>query len=248
MRFQAPVQIVRYAPVMAALVAFLGTCPVASAAPTGRPLEGDERIRAVQALQARQRDVASLRAAVVQRKRHPLLKDEVVTEGSLIVKRPDRVRWEMTRPERAIVVIEGNTLLVYHPERGEAERRDLRDDFGTRAAAEFLTAGFGLAVEDLERRFRVDVYREGGWLRFWLTPKSAWVAKVITEVVITQEDGDALPRRIVVVGAKGDRTETLLTDVTLNAPLPADAFALRLGPDVRVVDMRRLRGDTGSDR
>jgi outer membrane lipoprotein-sorting protein len=106
----------------------------------------------------------------------------------------------------------------------------------------------GLAVEDLERRFRVDVYRDGGRLTLWLTPKSAWVAKVISEVAITQEDGDALPHRIVVVGAKGDRTETLLTDVTLNPSLPADAFAVRLGSDVRVVDMRRPKGDTGSGR
>jgi len=231
-----------------ALLVLLGTFQVASAAPTGSPLEGEMRDRAVQGLQARQRDVATLRATVVQRKRHPLLKDEVVTEGSLVVRRPDQVRWEMTRPEHTIVVMDGHSLLVYHPERGEAERRDLRNDFATRAAADFLTAGLGLAVDALERRFRVEVYRDGAELTLRLTPLSPWVAKVIGEVVITQADGDAFPRRIVVVGVKGDRTETVLTNLTLNPPLAADAFALGLGPDVRVVEVDKPGGGTGSDR
>lgn len=233
----------------AVLLALLGTFQlVASATLAGPPLEGEARDRAIRALEARQRDVATLRATVVQRKRHRLLKDEVVTEGNLVVRRPDHVRWEVASPERAIVVIDGHSLLVYHPERAEAERRDLRDDFGTRAAAEFMTAGLGLAVEKLERRFRVDVHRENGRLTLRLTPRSPWVAKVIAEIAITQDDGDALPRHIVVVGPKGDRTETVLTDVALNPVLPPDAFTLRLGPDVRVSDLRRPRGDTGSDR
>jgi outer membrane lipoprotein-sorting protein len=220
----------------------------AHAAPTGKPLEGEERIRAIQGLQTRQRDVTSLRATVVQRRRHPLLKDEVVTEGSLVFKRPNQVWWEVTRPERTIVVIDGHGLVIYHPARGEAERRDLRDDFGSRAAAEFLTAGMGLAVGELEKRFRVEVYRDGGRFTLWLTPKSPWVARVITSVAVTQDDGDALPRQIVVVGAKGDRTETQLTNVTLNPPLPADVFKLRLGPDVRIVEVGKPTGDTGSGR
>lgn len=232
----------------AALLALLLPLRVMPAAPTGQPLDGEERMRAIQALQARQRDVSAVRAMVVQRKRHPLLKDEVVIEGSLLVKRPDHVRWEMTRPERTIAVIAGHTLLVYHPERGEAERRDLRDDFGSRAAAEFLTAGLGLAVDDLEKRFRVDVFRGGDRLTLRLTPKSSWVAKAVAEVIITQDEGGALPQRIVVVGAKGERTETVLTDVTLNPPLPADAFLLRLGPGVRVADMSKTKGETGSGR
>jgi outer membrane lipoprotein-sorting protein len=233
---------------MALLLVLLGALQVAHAAPTGTPLEGEERAQAIEGLQARQRDVSTLRATVVQRKRHPLLKGEVVTEGSLVVKRPNQVWWEVTRPERTIVVIDGHGLIIYHPARGEAERRDLRDDFGSRAAAEFLTAGMGLAVGELEKRFRVEVYREGGRLTLWLTPKSPWVARVITSIAVSQDAADAVPRQIVVVGAKGDHTETRLTDVTLNPPLRADVFRLQLGPDVRIVEVGRPTGDTGSGR
>ena len=209
------------------------------AAPAGVPLTGDERARAIQRLQARQREVQSFRAAVVQRKRHPLLKGEVVTEGTLLFRRPNRLRWEMTTPERLIVAIDEQSLLIYRPDRKEAERRDLRDDFGARAAMEFLAAGMSFDVAEMEKRFQVDLYREDGRLSLALTPRSHWVARAIASVTITQEDADGLPRQIVVVGQKGERTDTTLTRVAVNPPLPEDAFTLRLEPDVRVIEAHR---------
>ena len=223
--------------VVAALLLW-GSLPWAAAA-AGRPLQGDERARAIEGLQARQREVKTLRAAVVQRKRHPLLKGEVVTEGTLLFSRPNRLRWEVATPERTIIVIDDQALVIYHPERKEAERRDLREDFGSRAVVDFLTAGVNLNVAEMEKRFQVDVYRDDGRLSLVLTPQSRWVARAITSVRITQEDADLLPRQIVVVGQKGDRTETTLLQAVVNPPLAEDAFALRLGPEVRVVEVRR---------
>jgi outer membrane lipoprotein-sorting protein len=234
--------------VTAALLLCLSAPHSVEAAPTGTPLTGEERVRAIEHLQARQREVSTLRAAVVQKKHHPLLKGEVVSEGTLLFRRPDHLWWETTRPERTIMVIDGHALVIYRPERKEAERRDLRDDFGSRAAAEFLTAGMNLAVAELEKRFRVDLYRDDGRLTLWLIPRSRWVAQVIASISITQEDGDTLPRQIVVVGAKGERTETSLTQVVVNPQLPEDAFALKLGPEVRVVDARMPAVDRDSGR
>jgi outer membrane lipoprotein-sorting protein len=234
--------------VATALLLCVSPLRAADAAPTGTELTGEERVRAIERLQARQREVSALRAAVVQKKHHPLLKGEVVSEGTLLFKRPDHLWWETTRPEHTIIVIDGHALHIYRPERKEVERRALRDDFGSRAAAEFLTAGMNLAVAELEKRFQVDLYRDDGRLTLWLTPRSRWVAQVIASIAITQEDGDALPRQIVVVGAKGDRTETSLTQVVVNPQLPEDAFALKLGPEVRVVDVRMPAGDRDSGR
>lgn len=228
----------RRIPVVAAAALALGMLrpPAASAAV---PLLGDERAQAIERLQARQREVQSFRAAVVQRKRHPLLKGEVATEGTLLVRRPNRLRWEMTTPERLIVAIDEQALLIYRPDRKEAERRDLRDDFGARTAMEFLAAGMSFDVAEMEKRFQVDLYREDGRLSLVLTPRSRWVARAIASVTITQADGDALPRQIVVLGQKGERTDTTLTHVVLNPPLAEDAFTLRLGPEVRVTEVHR---------
>ena len=235
---------------LAAVAALLLWAGVLSAAPTvaGTPLLGDERARAIEGLQARQREVKALRAAVVQRKRHPLLKGEVVTEGALLFSRPNRLRWEVATPERTIIVIDDQTLVIYRPDRQEAERRDLREDFGSRAVVDFLTAGMNLDVAEMEKRFEVAVYRDDGRLSLVLTPHSRWVARAIASVTITQEDADPLPRHIVVVGQKGDRTETSLAHAVVNPPLAEGAFTLRLGPEVRVVEVRRPGQESAGGR
>lgn len=235
---------------LAVLAALLLSCSAlwVTATIAGTPLQGEERARAIQQLQARQREAKTLRAVVVQRKRHPLLKGEVVTEGTLLFSRPNHLRWEVATPERTIIVIDDQALVIYHPERKEAERRDLREDFGSRAMVGFLTAGMNFDVAEMEKRFQVDLYRDDGRLSLVLTPQSRWVARAIASVTIIQEDADPLPRQIVVVGQKGDRTETSLVQAVVNPPLAEDAFTLRLGPEVRVVEVRRPGQESAGGR
>ena len=223
--------------VLGALV--LSTHPLWSAeAPLAEnQVVGEERVQILDRLAERMRDVTSLQASVVQRRRHPLLKGEAVSEGTLVFKKPNSLRWEVVKPERAIVVIDGRTLLIYYPDRKEAERRDLRADFASQAAVEFLMAGMTLDVAELEKRFQVDLFRESGRFTLLLTPRSQLVAKAVASVALVLDEGDAVPHQIVVVGPKGDRTETTLTHVIINPELRQDPFTLRLPPGVRVTDV-----------
>jgi outer membrane lipoprotein-sorting protein len=246
-RLISPVLAIPWA-VLAALLCVGRPLLAAEAAPADGRIQGEERVRVLDRLRERQRDVTSVRATVIQRKRHPMLQAEAVSEGTLLYRRPNQLRWEVDTPERIVVVIDGHALLLYHPDRKEAERRDLRDDFVSRAAVEFLTSGMSLALTDLEARFQVDLFREDGGVVLLLTPRSRWVAQAVASVAIHQREADAVPRRIVVVGRKGDRTETTLTDVSVNPQLPENPFTLRLGPEVRVTEVRPPGSETGSDR
>jgi outer membrane lipoprotein-sorting protein len=247
-RSRAAVILIPGVAMVAALLASGGPPGAAGAIPAGLPIQGAERAQVLDRLRERQRDLTSVRATVVQRKRHPLLKAEAVSEGTFCFQRPNRMRWEVIRPERAIIAIDGFTLVTYRPDRNEAERRDLRDDFATRAAVEFFTMGLSLPTVELEQRFQVDLYRESGRLVLLLTPRSRWLAQAVASISVSQSDQDAVPRQIVVVGRKGERTETTLTHVVANVPSAEDACALRLGPEVHVTDVRKAASETGSDR
>lgn len=236
---------------MAVVAAFLfswGPFGPGEAAPADSPIQGKERAEVIQRLQERQRAVTGVRATVIQKKRHPLLAAEAVSQGTLLFKRPNLVRWEVNKPDRTIILIDDRTLLTYHPDRQEAERRDLRNDFGARAAVDFFTSGMSLAVADLEKRFQVDLYRENELLVVRLTPRSRFVAQAVASIAIYQDEADAVPRQIVVVGQKGDRTELRLTGVSINPHFPEDAFTLHLGPEVRVTDIGKFASEGGSDR
>ena len=243
-----PHALTRWSVLLAALLLVYWQQGPAGAAPAENRIQGEERARVLDQIRELQRSVVSVRATVVQRKRHPLLKGEALSEGTLLFQRPNRVRWEVRRPEHTIITIDGFTLVTYHPDTHEAERRNLRDEFGIRTALEFLTMGISGDVPDLEKRFQVDLFREDGRLLLVLTPRSRWVAQVVASVAIYQREEEALPQQIVVTGQKGDRSETTLTNVVLNPEVSADAFVLRLGPEVRVTDIRSPTGDSGSDR
>jgi outer membrane lipoprotein-sorting protein len=200
------------------------------------PVTGTERAVWFEKTRERQKDVDGLRAAVVQRKRHPSLKGEQVSEGTLLYRKPALLRWEVVRPESVILVMDGRKLTVYHPSRKEAERKYLTDSLATRAAVEFLTVGMAPSLPELERRFHVELFRGEGHFVLKLSPRGKWLSRAVSSISIYHGEEGIAPRRVVVQGARGDWTETSLTRVVANPALPPDAFELRLGPDVTVFE------------
>ena len=206
------------------------------AVPDGKAISVAERDRWFEEVRERQKGITGLSAAVVQRKRDPLLKNEAVSRGKVSFRKPASLRWEVESPERMVVVMDGRTVTTYYPKRKEAERRDMQDDFASRSALGFIESGISASLPELERRFHVDLFRSDNQVVLRLIPRSKMLARAVASIRITQDPVEGSPRRIVVEGARGDRTETTFSGVTLNPEFPPDTFALRLGPEVRVTE------------
>lgn len=204
--------------------------------PDGRRMSGAERDRWFEELRERQKGITGLSATVVQRKRDPLLKNEAVSRGKLSFRKPDSLRWEVESPERMVLVMDGRTVTTYFPKRKEAERRSMQDDFAYSAALGFFETGISASLPELERRFHVVLFRSADEVVLRLTPRSKMLSRVISSIRIHQDPVEGRPRRIVVEGARGDRTETTFSGVILNPEFPPDTFSLRLGPEVRVTE------------
>jgi outer membrane lipoprotein-sorting protein len=183
---------------------------------------------------------------VTQKKSSPLLVSEALSGGRILFGKPDCFRWESDKPDPRIVVADGTTLTVYFPDQKEAERHEQRDQFAARMVVEFMASGMSGSLADLEKRFQVEVVRKSGALEMTLTPKARWFRRAVASITVFQREGQAIPERIVVLGAKGDRTETSLDNVTINPPLAADAFTLKLPPGVRMWDAK-ARAESGID-
>lgn len=215
--------------------------------PADRPVAGAEREALFEAFRSRQAGVKSFRAALTQKRTSPLLLKEAITRGEFLFEKPDRFRWESRTPDRRVIVSDGKTLTLYAPERKEAERRDARDQFSTRMALEFMASGMGRPLLELEKRFHVALVRRDDMVVLTLTPRSGFLARAVRSITVIQTGEGVVPARIVVLGQKGDRVETVLRDVEINPVLSPDAFRLSLGPDVRVFDPaeRKARGEDG---
>jgi outer membrane lipoprotein-sorting protein len=204
--------------------------------PDGRTISGAERDRWFEDLRERQKGITGLSAVVVQRKRDPLLKNEAVSRGKLSFRKPASLRWEVESPERMVLVMDGRTVTTYFPKRKEAERRNMRDDFASSAALGFFETGISASLPELERRFHVVLFRSDDEVVLRLIPRSKMLSRVIASIRIHQDPVEGRPRRIVVEGARGDRTETTFSGVILNPDFPPDTFSLRLGPGVRITE------------
>ncbi|MFA6148352.1 MAG: outer membrane lipoprotein carrier protein LolA [bacterium] len=204
--------------------------------PGGKSVTGAERDRWFEEVRERQKGMTGLSAEVVQRKRSPLLKNEAVSRGKLSFRKPASLRWEVVSPDRMIVVMDGGKVTTYYPKKKEAERRDMQDDFASRAALGFFESGMTGSLRELERRFLVDLFRSDDEVVLRLIPRSKMLSRVLASIRIHQDPVEGRPRRIVVEGARGDRTETTFSRVVVNPEFPPDTFALRLGPEVRVTE------------
>jgi len=202
----------------------------------GKAISGAERDRWFEEARERQKGVTGLSATVVQRKRDPLLKSEAVSRGKMSFRRPSSLRWEVESPEKVVVVMDDKTVTTYYPTKKEAERRDIQDDFASRAALGFIESGISASFPELERRFHVGLFRADDQVVLRLIPRSKMLSRVIASIRIFQDPSDGRPRRIVVEGARGDRTETTFSGVNLNPDFPPGTFTLRLGPEVHVTE------------
>ena len=96
-----------------------------------------------------------------------VLRQKTVERGTLAIKKPGRMRWTYTAPERKEFVSDGRTLYSYLPADRQVIVSDMPADGGDTTAALFL-AGRG----DLTRDFTAALEGQaGGTYRLKLTPR-----------------------------------------------------------------------------
>jgi outer membrane lipoprotein carrier protein len=104
------------------------------------------------ALQRKYDGVRDFSADFVQRYRGGVLKRETVERGSLLVKKPGKMRWEYKTPEQKLFVSDGTTFYSYLPEDKQVMVSPVPKDNSASTPALFL-AGHG----DLTRDFDVSL-------------------------------------------------------------------------------------------
>jgi outer membrane lipoprotein carrier protein len=102
-----------------------------------------------QALQRKYDGIRDFSADFVHRYRGGVLRREAVERGTLLVKKPGRMRWEYRAPERKLFVSDGTTLYSYLPEDRQVMISTVPDDTSASTPALFL-AGRGSLTRDFD--------------------------------------------------------------------------------------------------
>jgi outer membrane lipoprotein carrier protein len=150
--------------------------------------------------------------------------------GRFYLARPLRFRWELDAPYEQLVVTVDDRLYIYDPDLEQVNVEPLEQALkGTPA---LILAG---TLKDIEEAFEVEQLEANEVERFELRPRAP--DSLYSRLQLRFESGQLAGLEI--VDALDQRTEVLLTRVTVNTPIDPDRFSFEIPPDADVI------GDVG---
>ncbi len=158
--------------------------------------------------------------------------------GTLWIKKPGKMRWDYTSPQKKIFVTDGSTAWFYVPGEHEARRTALKNLDDLRSPLRFLLGrtklnkelrGLSLAP-DVQPEIAGDVVLRG---------IPVGMEDRVSEVLL-ESDGQGYLRRIVMEELDGSRTEFRLDKQQENVPVSNVEFSFRPPVGVEVLQSSQL--------
>jgi len=192
----------------------------------------DEATKALDGVQKRYDSVRDMRASFVQTSFSAALGKETEAHGTVLVKRPGKMRWEYAEPDGRVIVLDGEAIKIWNPQDKQLQiaklsasnvsptalgflmgQGVLRDTFDAKPASEPGRTDKGLLLHP-----KGDAGFES--LLLWLDPKTSEL------------------RESVVVDLFGNKTRLKLESIVENGGVDAKAFELATPPGAEVIDLR----------
>lgn len=211
---------VEYKGIMRSLAALIAVAVAAGPAPDP---QARALARKVQAFYERTQD---LRGRFDQTYTYAGLGRRQVSQGTVLVKKPGRMRWDYEKPTRKTIAVVGSRLVQYEPEVNQAFVDERFDATAMSAAVTFL-----LGQGSLEKEFDVAA-GEGGTLV--LTPRKP-DPRVDSVTLAVGPDGEVTASTV--VDGSGNVNAIVFRDLKRNTGLKDSEFDLKLPGDVRRVEM-----------
>ncbi len=203
----------------------------------GKPLDNKEMAEAVNRIKDIQKGIDSISATVYQRKKTPLLKKDILTEGAVTLKKPNLLYWDVAKPERITIIADGSIMWVYHPDLKEAQKYILSEQFMARQTMEFFSSAITMSIEEAGKRFDIAAYNSDNSFVFAMKPKSGIVKKYLSAIYIWYRHDEAVPYKFEVIGRNENATITELKDVKLNPSIKENAFRFDVPKDVTITNL-----------
>ncbi|HJY79992.1 MAG TPA: outer membrane lipoprotein chaperone LolA [Candidatus Binatia bacterium] len=183
----------------------------------------------VKRLQARYDSTAGFRADFTQEVESATLGQKVESRGTVVFKKPGRMRWEFNEPKQTLVS-DGKFFWFYQPLEKQVLKTPFQQAFSSTTPASFL-----LGVGRLDQDFSIVLTEEtadGYQLR--LTPKKDPEAIGLLDLVVSAKTFDIL--QATVTDPLGNVTRLHFSNIDRKAPLDDALFHFTAPPGVDVIE------------
>lgn len=210
--------------------------PLYAASNTLEEIPSAVRQKIVSKLAEFAKDTQTIAANITQEKQLSLLKKKVYVSGSVLMKKPDMFRWDMVKPDKSIMVIDGEMMTIYHPDAKEAQVFNLSGNLIASNTIKFFTTTIWGSLTDIEKKFSVTLFRKDREIVFKLAPLSKIVGRYVSSILIYYDEKTGVPQGFEMITPKGEKTVTRLSNIKINPEIKTDIFKLKLPKDVCITN------------
>jgi outer membrane lipoprotein carrier protein len=161
-----------------------------------------------------------------------VLRQQATERGRLLVKKPGRMRWEYSEPEKKLFVSDGRKIYSYIPQDRQVVISDMPQDDQAPTPALFLT-GRGNIVRDFDVAFDQLKDAPTGSLALKLTPKKREPEYASLTLVVDPRTFSL--QMLITVDTQGGRSAFTFTNLKENLGIADNQFVFQMPRNVEVV-------------
>ncbi len=161
-----------------------------------------------------------------------VLKQQASERGKLLVKKPGKMRWEYTAPERKLFVADGTKIYSYIPQDKQVTVSNMPQGDEAPTPALFLT-GNGDITRDFTPSFDNASDAPSGTLQLKLAPKRNEAEYDSLTLVVDSKTLDL--RMLIAIDSQGGRSTFSFSNLRENTGLADNQFVFQMPRDVDVI-------------
>lgn len=183
-------------------------------------------------LQQKYDRIKDFSADFVHTYRGGVLKQQATERGRLLVKKPGKMRWEYTAPEKKIFVSDGRKIYSYIPQDKQVVVSTMPQDDQAPTPTLFLT-GNGNIARDFNAAFDKVADAPAGSISLKLTPKKR--EPEYESLTLVLDPRTLSLRMLITVDTQGGRSAFLFSHLKENVGLADNQFVFQMPRNVDVV-------------
>ena len=183
-------------------------------------------------LQRKYDRVTDFSADFVHSYRGGVLKQQATERGTLLVKKPGKMRWEYTAPEKKIFVSDGHKIYSYIPQDRQVIVGTMPRDEHAPTPALFLT-GKGDITRDFNASFDKVAEAQAGSFVLKLTPKRR--EPEYESLTLVLDPKTLTIQMLITVDAQGGRSAFTFSNLKENVGVADNQFVFKMPRNVDVV-------------
>jgi outer membrane lipoprotein carrier protein len=205
-------------------LAIVLTTSLAAQSPTADTLARD--------VQRKYDRVADFSADFVHSYRGGVLKQQATERGTLLVKKPGKMRWEYTAPEKKLFVSDGHKIYSYIPQDRQVTVGTMPRDEQAPTPALFLT-GKGNLTRDFNASFDKVPEAQPGSIALKLTPKRR--EPEYESLTLVLDPKTLALQMLITVDAQGGRSAFTFSNLKENVGVADSQFVFKMPRNAEVV-------------